>query len=518
MKKRAISLVAPIIIFLYLAVFAVINFSGFSELLTPDMYSDTLVARMMWEQKTIFPEGWVFGNQYYVVATPVLAALFYGLTCSMNLAMSLATTVMAGLILISLYYLISPFVSKRLSLASLAALCAVVIGIDLTYKTEVQLFFVLASYYACYLIGYFTVVGDYLRGLFLGKKMFTGGFLLSVALCFCLGMQSIRQTIVMILPIVAFEGLRLIITFLKNRKKLNLRQTLRVAFYTLSNIFGVLTIQKLDVPAVTIYGGFEFSSPDRWADNLNTAIRAMGSVTGLRYADDYEPGWFILLFSAVSIAVVIFALVKIAFYKKVHFQGLEAAIIISTLSIVILFVGSIFVNISLRSVYFFVWYALVALCCAYLLRELKGLRKNLTAVLLCILALMNLHYSYAPALIHINDAKAYHSVSDEISSYLVKSDFEIIYGDWASTAQIAAKTDGRIILGAWHNEIFKVLPYINAVDIYTEADNEWAGYLIADGEVSTAAEHAEKIGAELIFVEDFGEYKLFYSTKQLMKK
>ena len=95
----------------YLAAFAVINFIGLPWFLGADTYGDTLVARYMWEQKTVFPEGWVFGNQYYVVATPVLAALFYGLTGSMNFAMALATTAMTAFLLLALWWMLRPFLN-----------------------------------------------------------------------------------------------------------------------------------------------------------------------------------------------------------------------------------------------------------------------------------------------------------------------------------------------------------------------------------------------------------------------
>ena len=79
--------------------FTVINFRALTEYMDNDIYADTLVAKYMWDQKSLFPEGWVFGNQYYVIATPVLSALFYGLTGSINTAMACATTVVAIVIL-----------------------------------------------------------------------------------------------------------------------------------------------------------------------------------------------------------------------------------------------------------------------------------------------------------------------------------------------------------------------------------------------------------------------------------
>ena len=103
---RAILLV---LLGLYLLAFCIINFIGFGDFVSADMYSDSLLARYMWEQKSLFPEGWVFGNQYYVIATPVVAALFYGLTGSMNLAMILATTAMGLGLLISFWWMVRPF-------------------------------------------------------------------------------------------------------------------------------------------------------------------------------------------------------------------------------------------------------------------------------------------------------------------------------------------------------------------------------------------------------------------------
>ena len=71
--ERAFSLIIILVLLAYFAVFAIVNFAGFAYFCNADMYEDTLVARLMWEQKTLFPENYIFGNQYYVIATPVFA-------------------------------------------------------------------------------------------------------------------------------------------------------------------------------------------------------------------------------------------------------------------------------------------------------------------------------------------------------------------------------------------------------------------------------------------------------------
>ena len=56
---RLLALAVVVLLLGYLIVFGIVNFAGFTSLCTADMYEDTLVAKLMWEQKTLFPEGFV---------------------------------------------------------------------------------------------------------------------------------------------------------------------------------------------------------------------------------------------------------------------------------------------------------------------------------------------------------------------------------------------------------------------------------------------------------------------------
>ena len=142
--EKGLSALAILVMACYFAVFAVINFKCFARFCEQDMYADTLVAMMMWEQKSLFPLGYVFGNQLYVVATPVLAALFYGLTGSPNTAMALATTVMSVLIMLSFFWLLRPAVKRGISLAcAMLMLVACAFGDKLVNQEMGQLLFIL---------------------------------------------------------------------------------------------------------------------------------------------------------------------------------------------------------------------------------------------------------------------------------------------------------------------------------------------------------------------------------------
>ena len=74
-RDKFISLFAALVLLGFLAVFALLNFRCLPVFCDGDIYTDMSLSRLMWEQKTLFPEGWIFGNQVYVIATPVWAAL-----------------------------------------------------------------------------------------------------------------------------------------------------------------------------------------------------------------------------------------------------------------------------------------------------------------------------------------------------------------------------------------------------------------------------------------------------------
>ena len=161
-----------LVLLAYLGLFGFLNFRGFARLALADMYEDTLCARLMWEAKSIFPKRFLFGNQFYVIATPVLAALFYGLCGSMNTAMALATTVMSLLILLSMDWMLRPVLKKPWQrLAALLAFVGLLFGPGSARREDgTQLFFVMCSYYACYVICDFVVLGDYARARLSGGR------------------------------------------------------------------------------------------------------------------------------------------------------------------------------------------------------------------------------------------------------------------------------------------------------------------------------------------------------------
>ena len=107
-KGNIKTILLVIMLIVYFAAICLINFSATPSMFDGDMYCDYRYAALAWEHKSVFPDGWVFGNQLNLVSTPVLAAILYGLFLDLNTAMAVACTIMAILTVISFDWMIKP--------------------------------------------------------------------------------------------------------------------------------------------------------------------------------------------------------------------------------------------------------------------------------------------------------------------------------------------------------------------------------------------------------------------------
>lgn len=516
-QERAFSLIIILVLLSYFAVFAIVNFAGFAYFCNADMYEDTLIARLMWEQKTLFPENYIFGNQYYVIATPVFAALFYGITGSMNTAMALATTLMSLLIVLSLGWMIKPYIKSRSTrLAVLLALAAAVYMPRIIESDEGQLFFVMASYYACYLITFFFLAGDYVRAR-TDASLRPAAMAVSLVLAFCTGMQSLRQTCVSILPILAVEfisALRRLIAREKLWPKGQRMPLWRALGYTAANIGGVLLMKLLNVPNMSIYSDTSVLDGTGLNGKLWRFLNALRTVSGFECVKN-NGGFFVLMF-VVFTALVIAAAVILIRRAKTAPEGIGAYWCISAVSLLAVIAASFLTTVKLRAIYLFIYYPLLALSAAIVLE--RAVPKLRCALLIALLALSagNIYFSYGDDLHNIfSESK---TTSKEICDYAVENGYELLYGNISYlTPNAAAYSDGKLIAGCWENDvIFHAVPYLNTRDVYRRTDYSRALFVFHERELDAAYSEAAGSGAVLTEVERIGGYVLCTSSQQLM--
>ncbi|MGN0982303.1 MAG: hypothetical protein ACI4O0_05350 [Candidatus Limivicinus sp.] len=510
--EKWLSALAVLVMACFFAVFAVINFKCFARFCEQDMYADTLVARMMWEQKSLFPLGYVFGNQLYVVATPVLAALFYGLTGSPNTAMALATTVMSVLILLSFDWLLRPFVKRRLSLCcAMLMLVACAFGEKLVNQEMGQLLFILCSYYACYLITLFVVLGDYVRSM-TEPRLRPIPLVLSLLLCFATGMQSLRQTCIMVLPILAFEALRLLLGFRKQGREILRRRQMpltRALAYAAANLAGWLFVKLFPVHQYTIFN----SAPDSFSQRMTDIYVAFRDVAGFGWAGPEHP--FFILLLAFQLALLFGALV-------LQLRGLRRGGTLSDLwwllliSIAAVTAAALVTSLQIRAVYLFTYYPLLALSTALVLEQGKPRLRCAVALALCLLSLVNLYTSYIPS---VRSALApQEEPLEQISAWAVENGYELVYGNHSTAAPgIAAYSDGDLVAGCWDEEVmFKVKPYLNIQNIYSIEDASRAIFVFTPQELEYAYEAASYTNDSLHFQGQFGQFYVYTCGDQLM--
>jgi len=511
-RERLLFRAALLALLSYLGVFAVLNLRYLPVFVDGDIYADMLLAREMWRQKTLFPDNWIFGNQYYVIATPVLCALLYGLTGSMNLSMALATTLMGLALLGALAWMLRPVLpSRALRMLSLLLFTAAPLGTRLLLEPEGQLFFVLASYYACYLITFFFVLGDYARALERPERPRPAALLLALMLSFACGMQSLRQTAVMVLPLLVWEGLGLL-------RRLRRREALlpaerrgalrRVVGCAAANLLGLGLMRLLDIPARSIYRDVAAGSAGLPArlHALWTAWRGISGLDAMLYGE--APVFFALCFFA-QVLSILGAAVRLLRQRRI--DGLGRLWLLCLLSLAGTALAGLVTSVQMREIYLFLWYVLAALSPAVLLRGRKTFLMPAALVLLC---LGNCFFSYGSSLrwAAAQDSREQQRFCREAQ----EAGIAYVYGDWSFLPGFLVWSDGALTGGFSEGEGFVVRGSINLQDIYSEEDNARALYLFNPWSKGFLPLYAEQCGFPVELFGEYGACAAYRAERQIM--
>ena len=137
-----VKLVCGFVFAAYIISIFLINFLG-RIWVDYDIYSDAILSKYMVENRSLFPKDWTFGNQLYIVATPVLAAICYLLTRDSYSALAIASCIMTIAIVACFIWSIGPFVKKKNILVGLLVLIG---GLNVEFsahasQTGLQLFY-----------------------------------------------------------------------------------------------------------------------------------------------------------------------------------------------------------------------------------------------------------------------------------------------------------------------------------------------------------------------------------------
>lgn len=422
-----------------------------------DIYMDAILSKYMWQAKSLFPDGWYFGNQIYTVATPAIAALFYGIVKDAYLALALASCIMTCGIVISYGWCLKPFVNlKSIVISLLVVLGGTNIGFTAHGDWKgLQVFYTMASYYACYVIGIFITLGVFFR-LVNHRKVHIGIQLGVLLYNLALGMQSLRELLVLNLPLCAVVVLDVILHWKSLRKNIQEKwHSYTFALLALiANVCGLFITKCLGVKGVikqsTIVSGV---GTNLWY-NFKVSVRELLDYIGIHIAIPVTSlEWLELAAGIFSIIVVIMALlcILIEYQKNKKILELEYIILFFVISLLAVFCAGLFV-ISLRNIYFFCWYFLVSVS-AVRLMEAKtevysrkmDLAKNIFMIILLVCSVWNYRFTFYQSFSWLAGTNAMYQ---KIVEQLQEDNVCYLYSDWRTERnEIAAMSHDEIQYG-----------------------------------------------------------------------
>lgn len=528
-KKKSditLSVILTILLLAFLGLVFFVNLSCNPEFYDGDIYNDINYAKEAWKAKSIFPKDWIFGNQTYVVATPVLAALFYGIIGNGFTAMAIASCIMTVLIVLTYDWMTRTLFSYNERMAGFLFLVGVLLlkAHVATSQQGIQAFFTMASYYACYLINAFIVYGCYIRlrkGEFSGKHIAMS--VIGIALSFGTGMQSLRQTAVMALPLVACEILMIIIYSIRDKKFAISYSTLFSAIVFISNIAGLIAMKFIEINQNSIYGTTAFVKSlkeflEKGFFNVEYVVLTFGlDSLELRVR---------LVVSTVFLLIILIGFilcVKDFFKNKCIDQGRFVLVMLLTLGCVSVFAAGVLTDVVNRALYYFMIYPLLAVCVSYIIVKYPGKRKAFFSIIAVFVAGM-IAFRTVGAVGEIKNGKDENSTAHQIANYMLDNGYDTIYsvfglsGIMDGAENIIVASGDKIHLVQYkrvdRSKPMKPVEYLCVKDGYKQWDNEKSLYLLREWELPKVRELAEKYGVEMTKQAQFGEGLYLYSMSE----
>lgn len=525
-REKIFSVVLTVLLLGFVGMVFYINFSINPEYYDGDIYNDINYAKEAWKAKSLFPKDWIFGNQTYVVATPVLAALFYGITGNGFTAMAIASSIMTVLTLLTYDWMTKTLFSYNERTAGFLFMIGFLLlkAHVATSQQGIQAFFTMASYYACYFINAFIVYGCYVR---IRQRKFTGKHIIpaiiGVALSFGTGMQSLRQTAVMALPLVACEVLLIIIYSAKDKRFAISYSTLFSAIVFIANIAGLVAMRFIEINQNSIYGTTAFVSS--FKDFFRKLFLNMESVALTFGLDALELR--VRLVASIPFLLIIligFILcVKDYIKNKCNEQGRFVLVMLLTLGCVSVFAAGVLTDVVNRALYYFMIYPLLAVCVSYIIVKFEKKRDVLFAVVAVFAAGM-IMFRTAGAVEEIKAGKDKNSTAHQIANYMLDNGYDTIYsvfglsGVMDGAENVVVASGDKIHLVQFKNvdssKPMKPVEYLCVKDGYKQRDNSKSLYLLRDHELPKVKKIAGKYDVTMTEKARFGDGLYLYSMSE----
>lgn len=527
--KRLLLGLLCFISFMYLIGIIWINFHG-KLWYNMDMYTDAYVSKLMWEQKTLFPRNWIFGNQYYVIATPVLSALFYGFFKDSFIAMACASTTMT-LIVVGLFaWCFKPAANKSGILIGLFCIIGgVILGNSASETVNgMQCLYTMCSYYACYMIGILLTLGIYLR-LLLGHRINYFLYGLSLAVSFALGMHSLREMLILNIPLIILECVHWLSAFRKEKSVRTVwgghkRRIVYVFAVFVANCAGLISIKFLNILSNPIISDISLElNPHNLLQNLASSTKDLLTISGLIFCT-YGLAWMpLFLCSLVIVSAVIYTIICIIKYRD---HSLLANIVaFSAISLLCVYGTGIFL-FRTRALYYFVWYLLASSSIVYVFEKghLREKMQVMMILVLCGIGGVNYFCNFVTDYFEYAEKNCQF---EQIIQELLNQGVTCMYVDIHTNPRIPVYSKDKMISGTFKYDyeetdgyMLDAIDYLIPTDIFGERDNESSVICLSNWSFSHLEKKAPKqyITKLISLLEPVGQYSITNDTTYYVYK
>ncbi len=470
-----------------------------------DMYSDILAAKEMWTEKTIFPDTWVFGNQFYIAATPVVSALMYGILGDSFLAMATASSLMMVLVLLSFVYCLKEAVDKKYLTLGLfciiggTILCA---GAGTDVRAW-QILYTMASYYSFYFIGVLLNLGVWLRLKKYGKV--TPMIFVALILNFALGMNSLRHTLNGCLPLIALDFMLVLNELIKTKKLktafvANVKNIVFDIAVIVTNIAGVIAVKFFDIKSDPIIEEAKLTYlPSELFRNIIDTAKDVAAIMGFSLYKEGAKGIPLLIIATAFAAVGAACVIMIV--KNKEETPLTYLIAFCAICLTAVAVTGVFI-LRTRHIYFYMWYLMLACCILYFAQKLKGKHKAIFLTAILIFGIVNGSYAFHADLNKIRERR---EDTEYMTEDLYDSGVEYIFSSTQFSPRIAATSHDKIKHGFVFPDLkqetgYATYPvwYIQSPEIFEHEGDKSAVFAVTSEQWEALEEIATEDYIELI--------------------
>lgn len=508
LKSKKIEIVLSVALFLFICLILYVNISCNPDFYHSDMYCDLNYAKEAWKAKSFFPKSWIFGNQTYVFATPVITAALYGITSNVILSMAIASCIMTLLIIVTYDWMMKPLFRYGERTAAFLVMTAIILvrGNIATDQQGAQLFFTMASYYAGYLITVFVVLGCYIRirKESIGREHIFA-LAISTVLSFCMGIQSVRQTAIMTIPLVACEVIFTAVESIK-RKRLKLsKSAIYSSIIFIANILGIVAMKFIKINQTVFWGGMKIGIDGSLPYKIRRNISYIIGLFKIAELPQLAGTVFALIVLSGILCGVVCCVVRTVKKKETDTTYISQFAFF-TFSCITLFGIGIFTDTNMRGIYYFMLFPFIALSAAYLLRCIPKFKNALCFLIsICFILLTAFEFAFAVKKNEIGINKD--AVSYQAAEYITEHNFECIYAPFDYGSNIAIASNDRVDLIFFGNDnnkpLFEPLDYLCVKDAHKDIDNSRCVYYIPKELREKSDEKANALGVKYTVLAEF---------------